>query len=71
LKLSKAPCPIGLEILTILQKKEGLMESIARDKRGWKKKVLERREAVKAMTVMDEISGIDVRVDFIQALIPL
>ena len=47
------------------------MEGIARNKREWKKKVLERREAVKAMTVMDEISGIDVRVDFIQALIPL
>ena len=47
------------------------MEGIARNKREWKKKVLERREAVKAMTVMDEINDIDVRVDFIQALILL
>jgi len=71
LKLRNVLCPIGLEILTILQKKEGLVEGIARNKREWKKKVLERREAVKAMTVMDEINDIDVRVDFIQALILL
>ena len=47
------------------------MRRIAREPRKWKKKVSERREAVKAMTVMDEIDDIDVRVDFIRALIPL
>lgn len=66
MKLSKAPCKIGLEIISILKKKR-----IAREPRKWKRKVSERREAVKAMTAMGEINDTDIKVDFIQALIPL
>jgi len=47
------------------------MRRITRKNRKWKRKVSERRESVKAMTAMSEINDIDVKVDFIQALIPL
>ena len=47
------------------------MRSVARDKREWKEKVSERRETAKAMTAMDGINDTDVKVEFIQALIPI
>ena len=46
------------------------MKSVARRPRRWKKKVSERREAVKAMGEMAKIDDLDVKVSLIQALIP-
>jgi putative transposase len=61
---------MGLETTTILQKKGGLMRSVARKSRRWKKKVSERREAIKDMREMAGIDDLDVKVSLIQALIP-
>lgn len=47
------------------------MKRIARNKRKWKRKVSERRKAAKEMVAMGEINDTDVKVEFIQALIPL
>ena len=47
------------------------MRRIARKPRKWKRKVSERREAAKAMTAMGGINDTDVKVEFIQALLPL
>jgi len=47
------------------------MKRITRNKRKWKKKVSERRKAAKEMVAMGEINDTDVKVEFIQALIPL
>lgn len=47
------------------------MKRITRNKRKWKRKVSERRKAVKEMAAMGEINDIDVKVEFIQALIPI
>ena len=47
------------------------MRSIARNKRKWKKKVTQRRKALKEMMTLNEIDDIDVRVSLIQALIPV
>ena len=47
------------------------MRRIAQRPRKWKKKVSERRRAIKDMTAMGEINDADVKVEFIQALIPL
>ena len=46
------------------------MRSVARKPRAWKKKVTERREAVKTMRGMAGIDNLDVKVSLIQALIP-
>lgn len=46
------------------------MESIPRKRRRWKKKVSERRAAVKEMLGLSSIDDIDVKVALIQALIP-
>lgn len=46
------------------------MKSVARKYRGWKKKVSERREAVKTMQSLIGIDDLDVKVSLIQALIP-
>ncbi len=46
------------------------MRRIARSRRKWKRKVSERREAVKDMTAIGEINDIDVKVSLIQSLIP-
>ena len=47
------------------------MKRIARTPRRWKRKVSERRQAMKEITAMGEINNTDVKVEFIQALIPL
>ena len=47
------------------------MKSVARRPRRWKKKVSERGETAKAMAAMDGVNDTDVRVEFIQALIPI
>ena len=47
------------------------MKRIARRPRKWKRKVLERREAVKTTQAMTEIDDMDVKVALIQALIPV
>ena len=46
------------------------MRSVTRKARAWKKKVTERREAVKTMRGMTGIDDLDVKVSLIQALIP-
>lgn len=46
------------------------MMSVARKERKWKKKVLERREAVRTMQELAGIDDLDVKVSLIQALIP-
>ena len=47
------------------------MESVSRSERKWKKKVSQRREAIKMMGGMAEIDNLDVKVSLIQALIPV
>lgn len=51
------------------------MESVAREKRKWKVKVVEKRKAVKEMMELfnnnDDKEDLDLTVEFIQALIPL
>lgn len=47
------------------------MESIAKKRRKWKKKVTQRRKALKDMMSLNEIGDIDVKMTLIQALIPV
>jgi putative transposase len=47
------------------------MASLARKPRKWKKKVTERRVALEEVMKLKEIDDIDIRVSFIQALIPV
>lgn len=47
------------------------MRNLAQKQRKWKKKVTERREAAREMVEMNGIDDTDVKVEFIQALIPL
>lgn len=47
------------------------MESIARGRRKWKRKVVELRKRIKTMQGMVGIDDIDVKVSLIQALIPI
>jgi len=47
------------------------MRRIAREPRKWKKKVSERREAIKAMREIAGLDDLDVKVSLIQALIPV
>lgn len=46
------------------------MRSLARKPRRWKRKVIQKRQALKEMMELGEINDIDVRVSLIQALIP-
>ena len=55
----------------ILQKKEGLMRSIAGRRRGWKIKVSSRRKVVREMLELARMDDVDVKVSMIQALIPM
>ena len=52
-------------------KKEGLMKRVPRKRQGWKKKVVDRREAVKMIQEMAGIDDLDVKVSLIQSLIPV
>lgn len=47
------------------------MESLPENKRKWKQKVLAKRQAIKEKLAMAEIDDLDVKVEFIQTLIPL
>lgn len=47
------------------------MRSVARKPRRWKKKVSERREAVKTIQEMAAIDDLDVKISLIQSLIPV
>lgn len=47
------------------------MESIARKRRVWKKKVMKCREGIKSMEEMSDIDDIDVKLSMIQSLIPI
>ena len=47
------------------------MKSVARKRRVWKKKVLERREGVKTLQGMAGIDDVDIKVSLIQSLIPV
>ena len=58
-------------ISTIGQKKGGLMRSVARRPRRWKKKVSERRQGVKTMQCIAEVDDLDTKVSLIQMLIPI
>ena len=46
------------------------MRSVTRKRRKWKRKVMERREAIKTLQGMVGIDDLDVKVSLIQALIP-
>ena len=74
MKFSKAPRKIRVGNTPIInpfyKRKEGLIKSVARKKRVWKKKVSECRQGVKTLQGMEGIDDLDVRISLIQALIP-
>jgi hypothetical protein len=47
------------------------MRRVPRKRRGWKKKVLDRREAVRTTQEMGEIDDLDVKISLVQELIPI